>query len=854
MNWRRRKNRELEEEIAAHLAMAKRDRIERGESPEAAELAARREFGNRTQVQEVTREIWGWTSLERLSQDVRYALRMMRRSPGFTAVAVLSLALGIGANTAIFSLINTVMLRLLPVEAPEQLVELAAKYPGQYPWNNFPWTVYEYLRDHDQTLSGLMASSEFYNKASVRIEGREPEQAPSGFVTGNFFPLLGVKPVIGRMIGPDDEGAGKVAVISWSYWKSRFNLDPAVLGKRLDVEKNPMTIVGVTAPGFSGLQKGFNQDIWISSRLGRETVSLIGRMKPGVTIEKARAELGVLYQRIIDEAAKTNDDPHLRNWTLDVAPAGAGRSHLRDRFGKPLLLLMAVVALLLLIGCSSVANMLLARAAARQREMALRTSLGATRARLMRQVLTESLMLSAAASLLGILLGYLGTATLVRIIASGPEQLEIQAGPDLRLMLCTAIVAVLTSVLFGLPPALRAVTPQGRYGDTKSQRLFEKGLVTFQVALSVVLLSAAGLFVRHLSSLEHLDLGFERDHLVVMQLDPFDSGLSGERLAGAYRELLARLETIPGVRSATLSAMMPISHVGARGPVTIEGYVFKPGERRFVAKNWVAPKYFATFGMSLLAGKDFDFHDARSQVAIINRKMARYYFGERSAIGKHVLFDGDTKPYEIVGVVSDAMYGEIGDLPHTIYLSAFQNWHDQSQFALRTAIVPQAVIPDARRTVGEVLKTVPVLSIDTMAEHVDSSIVPERLVAMLSGLFGALGSVLAAIGLYGLLAYTVARRINEIGIRMALGATRRNVLRMVLGDAVGMVCVGLLVGIPIVFWTKRFGASLIPGLMVDSVVPIAFGAAGMLGIALLAAYLPARRAAHVEPMEALRHE
>jgi predicted permease len=854
MNWWWRRNRELDEEIEAHLEMAKRERMERGESPESAERAARREFGNRTLVKEVTREVWGWRSLERVWQDLRYALRMIRRNPGFTSVAVLSLALGIGANTAIFSLINTVMLRLLLVEQPERLVELLAKYPGQDHWNNFSLPDYRYLREHNQTLSGLMGSAQFFNRSSVRIEGREAESVASGFVTGNFFPLLGVRPAIGRLIGPEDEEGGKAAVISWSYWKSRFDLDPAVLGKRLEVEKNLVTIVGVTAPGFSGLQKGFDQDIWVSARMGRDAVSLIGRLKSGVTIEKARAEMAVLYQRTIDEAAKTNDDPHLRNWTLDVEPAGAGFSHVRDRFGKPLLLLMGVVALLLLIGCSSVANMLLARAAAREREMALRTSLGASRLRLLCQVLTESLLLSAAAGLLGIFLAYLGTATLVRIIASGPDQLELHSGPDVRVMMFTALVAVLTSLLFGLPPALRAARPPTRYGNAKSQRLFEKGLVVFEVALSLVLLSAASLFVNHLSDLEHLDLGFARDHLLVMQLDPAESGLNGERLSGAYRELLASLEAIPGVRSATFSAMTPISHVGARGPVTIEGYQFKPGERRVVAKNWVAPKYFETFGVPLLAGRDFNFDESRFRTAIINRKMARSYFGNGNPIGKHLLFDGDNRPYEIVGVVGDAMYGELGDLPYTVFLNAFQNWHGWSQFAVRTAIAPHAMIPAVRRTMRESLKTVPMSGIQTMEEHVDATIVPERLIAMLSGLFGALGSLLAALGLYGLLAYTVARRVNEIGIRMALGATRSHVIRIVLGDAIGMVSAGLIIGIPIVLWSKRLAAGLIAGLTADRAIPIAFGAVAMLAIALLAAYLPARRAARVDPMDALRHE
>jgi predicted permease len=511
-----------------------------------------------------------------------------------------------------------------------------------------------------------------------------------------------------------------------------------------------------------------------------------------------------------------------------------------------------------------VASLLLTRGAARQREMALRVSLGAGRFRLLRQGLTESLLLAAAGGLLGILLAYWGTGGLVRIIASGRERIDLQAKPDLVVLLFTAGVALLTGVLFGLAPAWRAsgcapafsLRDTGRAGETRLRRLFGKSLVVTQVALSVVLLSAASLFVRHLSHLEHLDLGFQRDHVLLVDLNPANSGYDSERLSRAYQELLGRLEAIPGVRSATICAILPASGVGAMRTATVEGYQAKPGERRFLSENWVAPKYFETLGMPLLMGRDFSFQDqGRPRMAIVNQTLVRYFFGNGNPIGRHIAFDGDSQPFEIVGVVGNMKSTDMREPGlRFVYFNMFQVGRNFSQFALRTSVDPAAVAGEVRRTVRASLKTVPVTKIITMAEQVDASIVPERLMAMLSGLFGALGAVLAAIGLYGLLSYTVARRTNEIGVRMALGATQSAMSRMVLGDALGMVSAGLAIGAPMALWGKSFAASLIPDLPVKSDVPVVFGAVAMIAVALVAAYVPARRAARVEPVEALRYD
>ena len=645
----------------------------------------------------------------------------------------------------------------------------------------------------------------------------------------------------------------------------------------------PTTVVGVTPREFVGLQVGVTPDLWVPAAMariaqqhgvqfgGRLGLGLMARLKPGVSLEQAAAEMRVLDRPRVEEIAAASHDPLWRQAQIEVEPASAGFSALRDLFARPLRILMAVVAVLLLIACTNVAGLLLARGASRQREMAMRVALGAGRLRVLRQVLTESLLLSVIAGVLGVGLAYVGADALVRmwpidVRMTHGQSLQIHATPDLDVLLFTAGVALLTGVLFGIAPAwaafasapLSSLRQGAGAGDTKSRRLFGQSLIVAQVALSVVLLSAAALFVGHLYNLRNVDLGFRRDGVLIVTLDPSHSGYERVQLSGMYRGLLEQLAAIPGVRSVALGAVTPIEGGAASRFVRVEGFQEDTEQRRRVMLNWVGPKYFETLGTTLIAGRDFQFFEdeRRPRVAIVNRAMARHYFGDGSPLGKHVTFEGQDRPYEIVGMAVDAKYSDLHEpAPRTIYLNAFQDARGVSQqVALRTTVPPAAVAGDVRRFVRDTLKTVAVAKVRTLADQVDASLAPERIIAALAEFFGGVGALLVAIGLYGLLAYSVARRVNEIGVRMALGATRTDVAVMVLKSAFAVVCVGLIVGAPVALWSRRFASSVMEHLPLASPWPIAFAAAAMIAIALVAAYVPARRAATVDPMQALRQE
>jgi len=825
--------------------------------------------------------------LDELQRDARFAARTLVRSRGFTAVVVLTLAVGIGANAAIFSLVDTLMLRSLPVRQPEQLVEMVFKFPGDPPLNLYPWKHYERFRAQNHVFSDLIATVP--GRVQVAGAASGPEVLDGMFVSDNFFEGLGLRPAIGRLTG----SGGAAAVISWSYWQSRFNLDPGVVGQSLVVNDVPITIVGVTPREFFGLQVGMDPPVWLSvalepliqkpSRLTdtASNVSIVGRLKPGVDMEQAQAEMRVLDRLRLEELDARMHDARWRRVALEVEPAGAGLSVLRDRFAGSLLLMMAAVGVLLLLACINVASLLLARGAARRREMEVRVALGAGRFRLVRQVLTESLLLSAAGGVCGVFVAYAGAHAIVKVIASGrspvgmPQPLDIPVHLDLRVLFFAAGTAVATGLLFGLAPAWNAFVSApssslrgiGGSAETPRWKRFGHGLVVAQVALSVMLLSAAALFVRHLTDLRTVGVGFQPTSVLQVRLDWSRSGYTSAQLGPMHRQVLDRIAAIGGVRSATFAGTTPISGAGYRRFISVQGFAENPDDRRRVSMNEVAPKYFETLGTPFIAGRDFAFADeGHPRVAIVNQALARYYFGAGSALGHQFIIEGQTTPVEIVGVVGDAKYLDLHETPpRTVYINAFQEGSGPNLLVLRTDVAPMSVVATVRRVVHDVVPTVAVANVTTLAEQVDASILPERLIAMLSVLFGIVAATLVAIGLYGLLAYTVTRRIKEIGIRMALGATGRDVIGMVLAGALGLVGTGLLIGVPISLWAKGYASRVLAMvaatqamgpvmLPADITVPIVVAAFAMLAVALVASYVPVRRATRVDPMIALRCE
>jgi predicted permease len=880
-------------------ALIEDDYKRRGWAPDEAALAARRTLGSVALTADRHRDARSFRWLDDARRDVWYTARLMRRSPGFTAITVLTLALGIGANVAVFSVLNAIMLERLPVRDPANLVELLFKFPGDPRLNQYWWMDYERLRDGNQLFSALLAVS--LDHRHVSHEALATEDVACMYVGGDFFDALGIRPAIGRLIGPDNARAGTpesaVAVISWSYWQSRFNLDPNVLGTSLLIHRVPTRIIGVTPHGFFGLQLGLEPPVWLPiavepllqhpSRLndGSLPVAIFGRLRRGVSLAQATAEVRVLDRPRLERLAERIRDPRFRGAQIEAVSAATGITmyapNLRDRFGGAFSWTMAAVGVLLLIACVNVATLLLARGAARQGEMAVRVALGAGQLRLFRQLLTESLLLVTSGGALGVLLAYGVAGTLGRFLASGrapvgvPEGLRLAVHVDVQVLLFAVGATVATGLLVALVPlwhalmsfpatSLRAV---GAAADTRSARVFGQALVVAQVGLSVVLLSAAVLFVRNLTALRTVGVGFESQSVLQVTLDLARSARTPAELAPLYQQLVQRMAALPGIHSASFAAMTPISGAAGRLFVTVDGVDERPEDRRRVSLNGVAPGYFETLATPFVAGRDFQAADAGGpRVAIVNQAMARYYFGASNPIGRHFTLERQARPIEIVGVVADAKYLDLHETPpRTVYTNALQGFDlTTPKFLLRADIPPRSVVPDVRRAVDAVLPNVS-LSVQTLREQLDASIVPERLIAMLSALLGGLAAILVTIGLYGLLSYTVERRMNEIGIRIALGATRHDIIHMVVAGALLLVFGGVAMGAPIAFLANVYAGKVLtlvaateaeaPITLPASVIwPIAGAAGAMIVIALVASCVPARRATKVDPIEALRFE
>jgi putative ABC transport system permease protein len=816
--------------------------------------------------------------------DVRPAFRSAARSPGLTAVAVLSLALGIGANAAVFTVINAVMLRDMPVREPGQLVEPRTLYPGDPPMNFFAWPSHFASASTLSDLAGVAPQ-----RLHLGIEGRAAEGIDADYVTGSLFPMLGVRPALGRMIGPDDDrpdGDPAVAVLGWEVWRSRFDGDPGVIGRRIALHGVSVTVIGVAPRGFHGTHVGWGRTtgVWLPAAMARvmpegavpPAVMIIARMQPGVRVEDAEAELRVLDRVRIEQMAER--DPQWRRAVLVVTPAGAGFAYLSDRFGGQLLALMAIVALVLLLACVNVASLLAARAVSRERELAVCVALGASRGRLVREALSESLLLASVAGALGLLLSYWGASALVASWPIDPrsrlERYDLALAPDVTVVAFTALVVFAASMLAGLAPALGAFRSaitggvrlpsdrrlgsvrlqpdrHGRLGLARARRRFGQALVVGQVAISVVLLTGAALFARHVSDLRTRNLGFTPAGVVRVSLDASRTGLEPEPLFLALQSLLERVRQLPGVRAAALAAGTPIQGGAASRFVRVEGFDEPEDARGRVPLNWVGPGYFEALGAALVAGRDFAETDASGpRVAIVNDRFARYYFGESSAVGRRFTMERSTETYEIVGVVADMKYALLTEpAPRTLFLNALQEVRGRvHQFVVSG---DPAVRSQVRALVSSELPSVPVASIVPLEDQLNASIVVERQMAGLSIVLGSVGALLAGMGLYGLLAFTVARRVPEIGVRMALGASGADIVRIVLSSALGLVMMGLVFGMPLAWWGVRLGASVMPA-GEGVAVPMVLAGLGMMVVGALAAWLPSRRAARVAPAEALR--
>ncbi|HEV8369583.1 MAG TPA: ABC transporter permease [Pyrinomonadaceae bacterium] len=815
-------------------------------------------------------------------QDLRFGVRMLLKHKGVTAMAVLSLALGIGANTAIFSLIDAVLLKMLPVNQPEQLYFIQNVGPRNPDGGAPPYPCFERFRERSQSFSGLAAFTAFGQR--VRIDGRL-EEVSGQRVSGDFFSLLGINAVLGRTFERADDAVpgkggpeGLVAIVSYNYWTNRFGRDPAVIGKVVQLGNDPVTIIGVTQPGFYGLVPGREFNILLpmmtagaEQLASKETwwFSAVGRVKPGVPIEQARAELDTIFQSYMDGTGMNAEARRDAFNRIDLRPASRGLNDLRRQFSQPLQTLMAIVALVLLITCANVANLLLARATARRKEFAVRLALGASRLRLLRQVLTESLLLLTLGGVLGLLFARWGSAFLVSFFATERGGLFINLPLDYRVLLFTAGVALLTGLIFGLVPALQAerTEPNPALKDsngasTRTRSRFGKALVVAQVGLSLLLLVGAGLFVRTLHNLKTLDAGFRPEGVLTMWINPPDGAFEGVRLAGLWRDVLARVERLPGVRSATLTTLSPLDRADRGVAIDVAG--FSPGSDRDkgIRLNQVSPGYFQTFGVPLGQGRSFTDADNETspRVALLNEAAARFYFGNRNPLGAQVRFgrrEQSSPPYEIVGVVKDARNRNLREADtRTIYLPVTQARDRLPRLTLailadgRPTELTSAIRNELRVINSDIMLT----NVGTLSERVDQSLLKERLIATLSLFFGLLALLLACIGLYGVMSYDVARRTHEIGIRMALGANANRVVRLVLRETLGWVALGVGLGLSAALATTRWLESLLFGLKPHDPLTIGLAALVLLSVATVAGYLPARRASRIDPLKALRHE
>jgi predicted permease len=839
-----------------------------------------------------------------LVQDLRYSLRMLAKNPGFTAVAVLSLALGIGANTAIFTLINSLMLKALPVHDPQQLVSFGKAIDGGQvdgigpgPLDIFPYDFYQQVQRDHKPLQDVCAFSSFPLTVSVRAGAAAgaASQASAYLVSNNFFSVLGAEPLLGRPIlarDSDAPGSNPVAVVSYHYWQQNLGADPSAVGRAITINATQFTLIGVMPPAFFGTDLNEEApDMWLPIAMQQEAMlqpsnlnphglfwlHLMGRRKDDVSIAQAQAWVTSQVQQFMVaregsqiSAARRQE---IQKIYVELLPAGRGLSHVRDQYSQALNILSGVVALVLLIACANLANFMLAKAAARDRENSTRLALGASRWRLVRQMLIETLLLSLIGAAIGLVFAFWGTRVLLNFVVGDAKYTALTASPDWRVFCFTLGVSLLTGILFGIAPALRvsrtnsapvlnatARTAAGSGG--RSGRLLPKVLVTAQVVLSLVLLAGAGLFLRTLQNLQNQDFGFNRHNLLLVRFNAKFAGYKAEQLDGLYQRMLGRVAALPGVRSVTLAGGPPISFGNWDSPIFVRRQPAQANHDISTFINRVSDRYFETTGIPVLKGRPMGLQDTATSVksVVVNQSMADYFFPQGDAIGHQFTIADPGVPglWQIVGVVRDAKYSELRDKPRRmIYLPLSQLSGDDKfayELELQTAGDPASVTGGVRAAMVEIDPNLPILDVKTITEQVELFTSNERLISELSTFFSLLALALACIGLFGVMSYNVVRRTNEIGIRIALGAQQDRVLWMVLRESLLLLGIGIALGIPVTLAATSLVRTQLFGL--SSSDPLTLSAAVLtIAIVILAAgYIPARRAARVDPMVALRYE
>jgi macrolide transport system ATP-binding/permease protein len=805
-----------------------------------------------------------------LLRDLRYGLRMLARTPGFTLVAVLSLALGIGANSAVFSLLDAIVLRSLPIEKSERMVSIATRVKGGEPHFDFSYPLYTGLRNGNQTLSGLLA----YSGTNFGLAAADQTERINGeVVSANYFSVLGVKPAMGSTFAPDDErpGAARAAVVSDALWHRRLAGDPAVLSKTITLNGRTFSVVGVAPRQFSGLLRGVPTDVWITlphmadfegnPRLMNSPnlswLSLAGKLKPDTTIQQAQSQLTALLPAVTQEARENN--------TLQVVmtKASGGNEAYVAEFSRPLTMLLLAVALILAISCANVAGLLLARAKARGKEIGIRLALGASRPRIVRQLLTESLLLALAGGALGLLIA-VWTSALASGLRTNEGELAIDVSLNFRVLLFTLIVSVLTVLLFGIVPALRAskldLVPILKDSNA-TKPAFRRGpslqslLVVTQVTLSLVLLAGAGLFLRSLWNLELIEKGFTGDKVMAMSLNMELQGYDRTRGTNFYPAALESLSSLPGVQSVSLASVLPVTAGGSR--MQLDANSTKPAVDETVSMDIVtiSPRFFETTGLPLLSGRDFRQIDTEKsdKVMIVNETMARKFWPDSDPLGRS-FYDGDTT-FEVVGVARSTKYRDLREPPRmTFYIPLAQSYRSSMNLLVRTTAEPLQTAPAIQARLRAIEPSLTVFNIRTLFEHVGRSLYVERMQSLLLTSFGILALTLTAIGIYGVVAYSVAQRTREVGIRMALGAQKKDVLKMILAQGLALVAWGTALGLLACYWLSRLVSSQLYGVSAYDPATLSSVVVVLVVVALLAAYIPARRATKVDPLVALRYE